>query len=522
MPQLRKFAQNCLTTSAVYPGSVLAPSTLCPLKRCEAKVQPTYELSESERVIYRQFAALNLPRHTSYPAVTAWQEGYQTNEFLADLAAEAALGQAVSLYVHVPFCQKLCFYCACNKLVIPKDHEHSQPYSTEFLAAVKAEISLQAKQLSLGKKPRLAQLHLGGGTPTYLDASLLTELLEHVFAQFELTAGAELAAEIDPRVTSAEQLQTLRRFGFNRLSLGVQDFDDEVQQAIGRSQPFDQVDSFVKLCRDIGFESINFDLIYGLPFQTLDTMKNTLDRVVQLAPDRIAFYRLALIPEVFRWQRRFRPTDIPDGDLPLDLNLLAIHRFTAAGYRFIGLDHFAKPQEALALAHADGSIRRSFQGMTTGGDLAVVGAGPSAISALSRSYAQNRGDFKQWANSIAAGQTTERGIRLSEDDLIRRWVLHELYCYRRITPEATSSRFGIDFSQYFAREVATLNELQSLGLVTQTASPTLPSYPTPATAWELKQPLGHLLVRIVAAVFDAHIPPDAWRNGVGALASKVG
>jgi oxygen-independent coproporphyrinogen-3 oxidase len=321
-----------------------------------------------------------------------------------------------------------------------------------------------------------------------------------------------MAIELDPRVTTLDHLETLRALGFNRVSIGIQDFAPEVQRAVNRVQSFGQVRQFVGWCRAFQFASINFDLIYGLPFQTPQTMADTLEKTVAMAPDRIAFYRLAVIPEIFRWQNVFRRHDLPAGDLTLELNLLAINRFLAAGYEFIGLDHFAKPGEALARARQEGTLRRTFQGMTTGKGLDVLGLGPSAISQLDDAYAQNVKLRADWARALEGGLATERGLTLTADDRLRRELLQQLYCYGVIEKRALEAQFGVIFDDYFADELYRLGELTQEGLVVADAE-----------AIRLTEPLGRLLVRVVAAVFDRYLPAGAFREGLPTeMASKVG
>jgi oxygen-independent coproporphyrinogen-3 oxidase len=356
------------------------------------------------------------------------------------------------------------------------------------------------------------QVHLGGGSPTFLRADQLARLWDLLQRRFAIASESEIAVEIDPRITSYDQLQTLRGLGFNRISLGIQDFAPQVQRAVNRVQPFEMVERVVAWCRSLGFASLNFDLIYGLPFQTLATMADTLEKVIALAPDRIAFYRLAVIPEIFRWQNVFRPTDLPGGDLPLELNLLAINRFLAADYEFIGLDHFARPKEALTQAYRDGSLRRNFQGMTTGARLDIVGLGPSAISQLDDAYAQNQKASADWRQVVAQGLATERGLRLTSDDRLRREVMQQLYGYGVIAKRPLEAEFGIIFDEYFADEQGRLTELVELGIVI-----------TEPGMIRLSVQLGRLLVRVAAAVFDRYLPPYAFREGLPPqLASKVG
>jgi oxygen-independent coproporphyrinogen-3 oxidase len=331
-------------------------------------------------------------------------------------------------------------------------------------------------------------------------------------SHFFIAPQAEIAFEIDPRLTTLEHLQTLRGLGFNRVSLGIQDFDPAVQKAVNRIQPYDLVERVVGWCRSLGFHSINFDLIYGLPFQTVAGMADTLDKTLALGPDRVAFYRLAVIPEIFRWQNVFRPADLPAGELPLELNLLAINRFLEAGYEFIGLDHFARPNEALAQAARAGTLRRTFQGMTTGKPLDILGLGPSAISQLDIAFAQNLKESSPWQQAVQTDLATERGLRLSPDDRLRRELMQQLYGHGRIDKPLLEKEFDIVFEDYFSGEVKRLGHLVSDGLVR-----------IEAQSIRLTEPLGRLLVRVVAAVFDRYLPPEAFREGLSPqMASKVG
>jgi oxygen-independent coproporphyrinogen-3 oxidase len=292
----------------------------------------------------------------------------------------------------------------------------------------------------------------------------------------------------------------------------VQDFDPVVQKAVNRIQPLEVVQQAVAWCRELGFGSVNFDLIYGLPFQTPATMSATLDRTLELAPDRVAFYRLAVIPEMFRWQNVFRHSDLPADDVPLELNLLAINRFQEAGYEFIGLDHFARPNEALAQARAAGSLRRNFQGMTTGKELDVIGFGPSAISQLDDAYAQSHKAVGDWSRAVENDLAVERGLHLNADDRLRRELMQQLYGHGVIDKAGLETRFGVVFDEYFADELWRAQRLVEDGLVTLGPD-----------ALRLTVPLGRLLVRVVAALFDHYLPADTYCEGLSAnLASRVG
>jgi oxygen-independent coproporphyrinogen-3 oxidase len=483
---------------------------------------PEYTLSQAERAVYRRFASLALPRHTSYPTVPVWQESYGPSEFRADLGRLAERGRPLSLYVHIPFCERLCYYCACTKEIVPPERRAAHDPGEAFLRGLEAEADRLAELAGHGcalgagiptpPPGSVEQIHLGGGSPTFLRADQLTRLWQILDDRFAITPEAEIAIEIDPRITTREQLEILRSLGFYRVSLGVQDFAPAVQRAVNRLQSLEMVERTVGWCRALGFDSINFDLIYGLPFQTLESMADTLDKTLGLAPDRVAFYRLAVIPEIFRWQKVFRPADLPGADLCLDLNLLAINRFVAAGYEFIGLDHFARAEEALAQARRSGTLRRTFQGMTTGKELDILGLGPSAISQLDDCYAQNLKTVTGWEQAVAGNLATERGLRLSADDRLRRELMQQLYGHGIIDKRDLEARFGIDFDAYFTDERCRLRELIDLGLV-QPESNTI----------EVTAPLGRLLVRVVAAIFDRYLPANAFQDGLAAYqASKVG
>lgn len=468
-----------------------------------------YRLTEAERITYRRFAALALPRHTSYPIASVWTTDFKPADLRAALRRSAQQGRPLSLYVHVPFCERLCFYCACTKEIVPPDRHRSQDPAVSWLAGLELEADRLAEAVGPGD---VRQVHLGGGSPTFLSPAQLQRLWEILRRRFAPARDAEMAVEVDPRITTRMHLETLRALGFNRVSLGIQDFAPPVQRVVNRLQPYEVVECLVGWCRELCFDSVNFDLLYGLPFQTLETMADTLEKTIRLKPDRIAFYRLAVIPEMFRWQNVFKAADLPAGDLPLDLNLLAINRFQQAGYEFIGLDHFARPNEALALARADGTLRRTFQGMTTGQGLDVVGLGPSAISQLDDAFAQNHKSSTSWREAVDRDLATERGLRLSDDDRLRRELLQQLYGFGAIDKRLLEERFGISFDEYFAVEAPRLRELADDGLL-QLGPDRI----------HLTAPLGRLLVRVVAAVFDRYLPAAAYRDGIPAQqASKVG
>ena len=472
-----------------------------------------YKTSPDQEAVYHRYAALALPRHTSYPAASYWQDEFPVGQY-QKLLSETLTNNEISLYLHVPFCQSLCYYCACNKYILPKNEARSEEFGNQLMAVLLREIERTASGLPNGKKPIVRQLHFGGGTPTWLNTTQLEQLFKKLDRHFDFAPDGERAMELDPRVTSDEHLRVLRDFGFNRVSCGVQDFDAGVQEAVNRIQPFEDVSKFVDTCRGLGFDLINFDLIYGLPFQTEATMQATLEQVLKLEPTRIAFYRLAVIPEIFKWQRRFSQANMPESDLCLRLNLQAINKFIDSGYQFIGLDHFALPDDSLSKALGNETITRTFQGMTTGRGLPVIGIGPSSISQFPRAFAQSETDFFKWSRLTETspdGFAVNRGIFLSDDDCVRRELLIDLYCYREIDKSRLQRRTGIVFDTYFADELERLLPLVKEGFVEL----------TPA-AIKLTRPLGELLIRVVAAVFDKYLPKDALVKGIAGKASRVG
>lgn len=463
------------------------------------------------RQVYQSFSKLNLPRHTSYPAVPFWNEAIGESVFSSKLREIAHQRSAVSFYLHVPFCERLCHYCGCNKLVISRSHGDSWSFAQRFIESLRREINWinQAR----GNQPwAVHQIHWGGGTPTWLTLQELEQVWSIFSSGMKIDPHAEISVEIDPRITSVEQLQLLKDLGFNRVSLGIQDFDDSVQKAIQRIQPLEMVERFVDECRRIGFRSVNFDLIYGLPMQTRISMEETLGRVVRMSPDRIAFYRLALLPDIFKWQRTFKSEDIPSDDAVLDFMLRAIEVFGTNGWQFIGLDHFANEDDELTQALKSGTLRRSFQGMTTGSELPVIGVGPSAISGLNDLYVQNESQFPNWSKRMGhSGSAIVRGHQMTGDDRLRQWVISQLYCYRRIDKSEFQLKFGVNFDSYFARSHTAWREMGELGLIEDTL-----------TSFRVRPLTGWLLLRVIASSFDGYLPVEAWKVGLQNGASRVG
>ena len=459
-----------------------------------------HDLSPAERAMVLSYAGLALPRHTSYPTAPAWKTISGLGPLHEALAKDLGQGGRFTAYIHVPFCAKACYYCGCNRAILAQKSPKRAALIQSYIEGVLQETG---HYLPLTGNATLAGLHLGGGTPTYLLPDELSNLIEGVFKLLPPAADAVLSIEVDPRVTTHEHLSRLSELGFRRISMGVQDFNPEVQKAVGRVQPLAMVRDFVAAARSAGFTSINFDLIHGLPYQTLASMEETFSHVLDLAPERIAYYRLAVLPELFQMQKMFTRAALPDPALCLDLMLLAIKRLTAGGYRFIGLDHFAKEEDSLALALKDHSLRRSFQGMTTGGDLPLIGLGPSAISQYDGLYLQNFKDTAAWRESVSFGLAFDRGLVLSSEDKLRREVLQQIYCQGEVRFAYLDQLFAIDSTTHFSAMLPGLKLLAEQGLITRQDG-----------GFALTHPLGRLLTRVVAALFDAYLPPDAFMKGL--------
>ncbi len=466
--------------------------------------------TESEIATYTKFAELPLPRHTSYPPVNHWHDAWNGDAYAQQIEQLARSPAALGLYVHVPFCRQLCLYCGCTREIVPDSQRVIADPSEAYLAGLERE--LEKLHAVLGRAP-LHSIHLGGGSPTFLSPAQLARLWRAIFTNFAVAPDAELSAEIDPRITQTAHLVTLRGLGFNRLSLGIQDFDEAVQKAIGRIQSVEQVTRTVVTARDLGFNSINFDLIYGLPWQTKASMTDTIEKVLALSPDRIAFYRLALLPDMFKWQKTFTRADLPSGRAALELMLLAIELFTKAGYEFIGLDHFAKPTEALSKARRQGSLTRTFQGMTTGRELATIGVGPSAITMTPQFFSQNFKTTKEWLNALNSGFPAEKGKVLTLDDRMTRNLLTDLYSYGRIDADQFFKAYGVPLRTYLSARSDALKDLETEGLIEPSAAGDIVLTPV----------LGRLLVRVVAAALDEYAGKDAWKEGITAgHASRAG
>jgi oxygen-independent coproporphyrinogen-3 oxidase len=437
------------------------------------------------------------PRYTSYPTADRFVEAFTDADYIQALQQRrsglAAMALPLSLYVHIPFCESLCYYCACNK-IITKHHERA----AEYLRYLSREVDLHTAQLGLGQT--VTQLHLGGGTPTFLSDAELRELMAMLRRNFSLAPGGEYSIEVDPRTIDASRLDTLAELGFNRLSFGVQDFDPAVQRAVHRVQPAEQVFELVHAARERGFDSINVDLIYGLPQQTPESMKRTLAQVIELRPDRIALYAYAHLPERFKPQRRIAAAELPGAAAKVEMLSRSMAGFIGAGYVYVGMDHFALPNDPLAVAKRQGRLHRNFQGYSTQPDCDLIALGVSSIGRIGATYSQNAKTVDEYYDALNHGKfPVVRGLALSRDDLVRRAVIMALMCQGSVLFESINLGFLIDFRHYFAPELDALQELVSQGLVTVDAS----GIQVTSTGW--------FFVRAVAMVFDRYLQADRTR-----------
>ena len=429
------------------------------------------------------------PRYTSYPTADRFSKDFGADDF-AKILNTRPEGRALSLYVHVPFCSNVCYFCGCNKEVT-KDHSRSK----EYLEVLALECDNVAKVL--GGSRLVEQLHFGGGSPTFLNNEEICQVMEIISSRFPFAKDAEISIEVDPRTTPVDKVEQLARCGFNRMSIGVQDFDPKVQIAVNRVQPYDQTKAVVDAARANGFRSINMDLIYGLPFQSRETFEHTLDKVIELSPDRIALYHYAHLPEHFKAQRRINAEDLPSTPEKVGIMMDAIKRLCDHGYHYIGMDHFAKKTDELAKAQEEGTLQRNFQGYSTKPECDMVAFGVSSISKVNNSYAANPRDLPSYYEKVRSGKlATVRGYLLNDDDKLRAKVIMELMCQFRIVKAKIEEQFGIEFDKYFAYELNNLKHFEKEGLVTLEVEAISVT------------PKGKLLVRAVAMNFDRYLRED--------------
>ena len=436
------------------------------------------------------------PRYTSYPTAPQFHSGFGEAQFrqAAQLSNDDPIPRRLSLYVHVPFCFSPCFYCGCNR-IITRDHSRADAY----LSRLVREASLLGPLFDRDRD--VMQVHLGGGTPNFLTPGQIGELLETLSRHFHFSQspGRDFSIEIDPRCINTGDIEALAFMGFNRASLGVQDFDPAVQEAVNRIQSVEETQAVIDACRKNGFRSVNVDLIYGLPRQTREGFGKTLDTMAAARPDRLAVYGYAHMPELFRPQQRINEAELPSAEDKLGLLQLAIEKLSAAGYRYIGMDHFALPGDDLATAQEQGHLHRNFMGYTTHADCDLVGLGVSSISHVGDSYSQNPRDLPSWETAIDAGRLPAwRGMSLDADDVLRADLIQQLMCHGEVDFAALEQRHGIEFEDYFRDDLARLQPLEADGLVERRLRGlTVTSR-------------GRLLLRIIAACFDRYLqqPPS--------------
>ncbi len=437
------------------------------------------------------------PRYTSYPTADRFVEAFGADDYARALqqrrTGAAALVLPLSLYVHIPFCESLCYYCACNK-IITKHHDRA----AEYLRYLGREVDLHTAQVGVGQT--VTQLHLGGGSPTFLSDAELRELMAMLKRSFNLAPGGEYSIEVDPRTIDAQRLDTLAELGFNRLSFGVQDFDPAVQKAVHRVQPAEQVFALVQAARERGFDSVNVDLIYGLPQQTPESFARTIQQVNELRPDRIALYAYAHLPERFKPQRRIAIAELPGAAGKVAMLTDAMAGFMGSGYVYVGMDHFALPNDALAVAKRQGRLHRNFQGYSTQPDCDLIGLGVSSIGRIGATYSQNAKTLEEYYDAIDHGRfAVVRGLALSRDDLVRRAVIMALMCQGEVLYESFNPAYLIDFKTYFAPELEAMQALAEQGLVTLDDG----GIQVTATGW--------YFVRAVAMAFDRYLQADRNR-----------
>ncbi|MDO3720733.1 oxygen-independent coproporphyrinogen III oxidase [Marinobacter sp. chi1] len=431
---------------------------------------------------------LSGPRYTSYPTAVEFTPKFGIEDMVKAAGRSRAKGGPISLYTHLPFCAHLCYYCACNK-VITKKRDKAMPYVERLLK----EAAMQAKMF--GADRPVSQLHWGGGTPTFLPTDVMRHLMAGYGELFNLQTSDErdYSVEIDPREVDHDTLSTLWELGFNRISLGVQDVNPAVQKAVNRVQPQDMTEAVLNEARRIGFRSINLDLIYGLPHQTPESFAETLDAVIDMSPDRLSVFSYAHLPDRFYPQTRIQADTLPSPQQKLTILHNTINRLLEAGYEYIGMDHFAKPDDSLSVAQREGRLHRNFQGYTTHSDCDLVSLGVSAIGQTDDAYFQNHHDLSAWESAVDAGQLAiTRGVGLSRDDRIRRWVIGQLICQFGLDRSQFSAQWNEDFDRYFADELSRLQPMMEDGLVADLG-----------TALRV-QPAGRLLIRAICQIFDLY------------------
>lgn len=425
------------------------------------------------------------PRYTSYPTALSLNEGYDKHDLIS--AVESSQSRSLSLYVHIPFCSQLCYYCGCNKIITR--HQSKADTYIDFLAK---EIAAQAP---LFKHYSVEQLHLGGGTPTFLTPQQMKRLITLLEQHFNFTSTTERGIEVDPRSLAENMLVDLRMLGFNRVSFGIQDFNDDVQLAVNRPQHADTVKQLITQARELGFKSINADMIYGLPLQTPESFKQTIEQLIELSPDRVSVFNYAHLPERFAAQRKIKEHDLPNAHDKLTMFKNTLEQMTQAGYQFIGMDHFAKADNELAIAQNEGQLHRNFQGYTTHGNCDLLGLGASSISQIGTAILQNKKELKHYYHSIEtqSGCALSKGMHLTHDDVIRADAIKQLICQFELNIDEFAKKYHIEFDTYFAEALVSLKPLIDENMVI------IENNHISVT------PRGNLFIRIICMCFDAHL-----------------
>ncbi|ATG59368.1 MULTISPECIES: oxygen-independent coproporphyrinogen III oxidase [Pseudoalteromonas] len=425
------------------------------------------------------------PRYTSYPTALSLNEGYDKHDLIC--AVESSQSRSLSLYVHIPFCSQLCYYCGCNKIITR--HQSKADTYIDFLAK---EIAAQAP---LFEHYSVEQLHLGGGTPTFLTPQQMKRLITLLEQHFNFTSTTERGIEVDPRSLAENMLVDLRMLGFNRVSFGIQDFNDDVQLAVNRPQHADTVKQLITQARELGFKSINADMIYGLPLQTPESFKQTIEQLIELSPDRVSVFNYAHLPERFAAQRKIKEHDLPNAHDKLTMFKNTLEQMTQAGYQFIGMDHFAKADNELAIAQNEGQLHRNFQGYTTHGNCDLLGLGASSISQIGTAILQNKKELKHYYHSIEtqSGCALSKGMHLTHDDVIRADAIKQLICQFELNIDEFAKKYHIEFDTYFAEALVSLKPLIDDNMVI------IENNHVSVT------PRGNLFIRIICMCFDAHL-----------------
>ncbi|MFQ5470063.1 MAG: oxygen-independent coproporphyrinogen III oxidase [Gammaproteobacteria bacterium] len=431
------------------------------------------------------------PRYTSYPTAVQFHEGFGDQDYRrhANATNQEAQLRPLSLYFHIPFCDTLCFYCACNKIAT-KNRAHAVPY----LEYLHKEIAMQGELFDDSRI--VEQLHWGGGTPTFINHDQMAALMQVTRDNFTLADDdtGEFSIEIDPREVKTDTIKLLRELGFNRMSLGVQDFDVAVQKAVNRIQSEEQTFSVLNQAHEYGVKSVSVDLIYGLPFQSLASFETTVDKVIDAGPDRLSVFNYAHLPDIFTPQKRIKEEDLPSPAEKLDILQSTIERLTKAGYVYIGMDHFAKPDDELAQAQREGSLYRNFQGYSTHADCDLIGLGVTSIGMVGNTYSQNVKTTEEYYQKLDAGELPiYRGLELNKDDVLRREVITQLICHFELEFDKIEKAFDISFKDYFANELEDLRQMQEDGLVNVSETSIVVN------------PVGHLLIRNICIPFDVYL-----------------